>query len=364
MKLKHGEVMSEIILESEVGIDYSNLQDLLAAGKWQEADKETYRLVIKVSNCNYGYLFKGDWLKFPCKDLHTIDRLWVKYSNGRFGFSVQKQIWKSVGGYPERYIERDTMFKFTDKLGWRKGEKYLDYSDLTFNTNAQIGHLPVFIWLMTINSWEPVLYFCFMAERLVICYSRNLKPIIMRPIQETVELTSLETATETELSLESEKDIDYAPLRNLLADGKWKEADEETYRLLLKVANCEERQYLTWDHWLEFPSKDLRTIDRLWVKYSNGRFGFSVQKQIWEEVGGCGDAYMEITDKFLDSVGWRDKEILEYDRLTFNPTAAPRGHLPARWGAGWGRESVWLDVSLWMCGSVRECRFLVLRKDL
>jgi len=34
---------------------------------------------------------------FPCEDLRTIDQLWVKYSNGRFGFSVQKRIYQSLG---------------------------------------------------------------------------------------------------------------------------------------------------------------------------------------------------------------------------------------------------------------------------
>jgi hypothetical protein len=37
-------------------------------------------------------------LNFPCTDLRTIDGLWVKYSNGHFGFSVQKEIYLSVGG--------------------------------------------------------------------------------------------------------------------------------------------------------------------------------------------------------------------------------------------------------------------------
>ena len=35
---------------------------------------------------------------FPCEDLRTIDQLWVKYSDGRFGFSVQKRIYQNLGG--------------------------------------------------------------------------------------------------------------------------------------------------------------------------------------------------------------------------------------------------------------------------
>ncbi|WP_369797124.1 GUN4 domain-containing protein [Kamptonema formosum] len=70
-------------LASDRGIDYSHLHKLLKANKWKEADIETRRLVLKA-----GY----PWQSFPCTDLQTLDQLWVKYSNGRFWFSVQKRI--------------------------------------------------------------------------------------------------------------------------------------------------------------------------------------------------------------------------------------------------------------------------------
>src|SRR4028119_1159948 len=42
---------------SAVGMDYYNLRDLLAAGKWKEADKETARVMLKVAGReNYGGL--------------------------------------------------------------------------------------------------------------------------------------------------------------------------------------------------------------------------------------------------------------------------------------------------------------------
>ncbi len=92
----HGEIMNEVILESEVGVDYTPLRDLLAAGKWKDADEKTYYLVLKAANRKKeGYLIGDDWLRFPCKDFRTIDQLWVKYSDGHFGFSIQKQIWHS-----------------------------------------------------------------------------------------------------------------------------------------------------------------------------------------------------------------------------------------------------------------------------
>ncbi|MFM6156328.1 MAG: GUN4 domain-containing protein, partial [Sphaerospermopsis kisseleviana] len=78
----------------------------------------------------------------------------------------------------------------------------------------------------------------------------------------------------------------YQKLEKLLAARKWKEADEETRRIILTLANRGIPGYLEIDNVLNIPSGDISIIDNLWVKNSNGRFGFSVQKQIYESVGG------------------------------------------------------------------------------
>ncbi|BAY20996.1 hypothetical protein NIES2100_07400 [Calothrix sp. NIES-2100] len=76
-------------LSSEKGVDYSKLRDLLAAGNWKDADMETYRVMIQALGKNEGDYFESEeLLNFPCPDLRTIDRLWVKYSNGHFGFKI------------------------------------------------------------------------------------------------------------------------------------------------------------------------------------------------------------------------------------------------------------------------------------
>ena len=77
---------------------------------------------------------------FPCQDLGTIDKLWVKYSGGKFGFSVQKQIYQDLGGTKD-YDEK-VWKSFGDKVGWRKGGSWLSYSDLTFSEGHYMGHLP------------------------------------------------------------------------------------------------------------------------------------------------------------------------------------------------------------------------------
>ena len=129
-------------LRSEKGIDYSKLRNLLAAQNWEEADKETYEVMIKAVGKNSGDWFTSDeLLNFPCQDIRTIDQLWVKYSQGKFGFSVQKEIYLSVGGKLGSY-DSETWLRFMGCVAWDKSIKY---------DSCILGHLPVLMrdgWVM------------------------------------------------------------------------------------------------------------------------------------------------------------------------------------------------------------------------
>ncbi len=127
-------------LKSAQGVDYTRLRDLLAAGEWKEADQETLKVMLKAARRENkgGYLDRDSIKNFPCDDLRTIDQLWVKYSQGRFGFSVQKKIWLEVGGK----VGYESECKLGDGVGWRKGGSCLKYDHLTFNLQATSGHLP------------------------------------------------------------------------------------------------------------------------------------------------------------------------------------------------------------------------------
>jgi serine/threonine protein kinase len=130
---------------SAVGMDYTNLRNLLAAKKWKEADEETARVMLKVAGREKeGGLNTESIEKFPCEDLRTIDELWVKYSNGRFGFSVQKCIYQSLGGTSE--YDREVWQKFGDRVGWIKNNAWLYYNELTFSEKAPEAHLPTTAW--------------------------------------------------------------------------------------------------------------------------------------------------------------------------------------------------------------------------
>lgn len=197
---------------------------------------------------------------------------------------------------------------------------------------------------------------------------KMIQPAIKKRYQSATEVlqalasrspqSSAQTPPPTPDSLKSARGVDYTRLRDLLATGEWKEADRETFKVMLKAARREKQGWFDTNSIENFPGDDLRTIDKLWVKYSQGHFGFSVQKKIWLEIGRKVDYDTEC--KLGDRVGWRKrrkgrKGWLEYDDLTFN-LEAPRGHLPScarvfAWGGeGWGLVVGvlgWLGLVVW-----------------
>ncbi|GGA23231.1 GUN4 domain-containing protein [Okeania sp. KiyG1] len=127
------------------------LEDYLKNQQWQEADRETWRVMLQTVGRGEGdFLRVEDIENFPCEDLRKIDQLWVRYSNGKFGFSVQKQIYQSLGGTKE--YDHKVWIAFGDKVGWRKGEEWLDYSNLTWSISAPYaGHLPLWHFKLRVH---------------------------------------------------------------------------------------------------------------------------------------------------------------------------------------------------------------------
>ena len=134
-------------LDSQEQVDYSPLEDLLAAGKWQEADRETETVMIKASGREQdGWLSEEDLDVFPCADLRIIDQLWVKYSNGHFGFSVQQQIWESIEG-TNKDEDVEIWKQFGNEVGWRINNSWVGYRNLNFSLDAPLGHLPEWVFV-------------------------------------------------------------------------------------------------------------------------------------------------------------------------------------------------------------------------
>ena len=154
-------------IKSAKGIDYRNLEDLLRRQQWKEADEETATVMLQAANrTKEGWLRVEDIDNFPCEDLRTIDQLWVKYSGGRFGFSVQAKIYRELGGTRE-YNER-VWNAFGDRVGWRVNKSWIDYKDVTFDLKAPLGHLPGGVRVVGFCfSWGKLL--SSLASRLVKC---------------------------------------------------------------------------------------------------------------------------------------------------------------------------------------------------
>lgn len=123
--------------------NYRKLRELLKEGLWKEADLETAKIILEVANRqNYGWLRAKDIKNFPCLDLCIINNLWVRFSQSRFGFSVQRDIWLSVGGQKGKF-DGNIFHEFADYVGWCVEDSWLEkYNDFTFTLDAPKGHLP------------------------------------------------------------------------------------------------------------------------------------------------------------------------------------------------------------------------------
>ncbi len=134
----------------------AQLEDYLHQGDWRKADEETAWLFYLVM-VRQGY---SDWLelcqKFPSQTLNEIDRLWVNYSQGHFGFSIQKRIVENVGVNPNADLE--TWLKFCKQVEWYDEENGLwkEHNSLPFSIESLCGNLPA-LWIVTgelLEGWE------------------------------------------------------------------------------------------------------------------------------------------------------------------------------------------------------------------
>lgn len=128
---------------------FGRLQELLAAGDWQQADRETIQVILSVTGASdLTSISPNDVRQFPCKELHVIDKLWRNYSQGRFGFSVQVQLYQSVGGSLETTIAQDysVIERFGDRVGWRVNGNWQKCDDLDYTLNAPMGCHPSRWW--------------------------------------------------------------------------------------------------------------------------------------------------------------------------------------------------------------------------
>jgi hypothetical protein len=125
-------------LLSERNIDYYPLQQLLLKQDFQAADLLTIQKLCELAGeaaINRKWLYFTEVDNFPATDLRTLDLLWSTHSEGKFGFSVQRQMWLSLG---------KDFTKLWQKIGWRKDNNWTRYpQEFIWELSAPKGHLPL-----------------------------------------------------------------------------------------------------------------------------------------------------------------------------------------------------------------------------
>jgi hypothetical protein len=147
--------------------------------------------------------------------------------------------------------------------------------------------------------------------------------------QETTRKLPPEVIAEIEALRPAVQDLRFQALENFLQKGEWKKADQATYRLMITTVGKEEGQEFTRQELLTFPCEELLTIDGLWRRYSQDRYGFSVQKDIYVRCGGRLDGKYPtggVWEGFASEVGWYVARNW-YKDIRWDGTGIP-GHLP------------------------------------
>lgn len=138
-------------LVSEKGVDYSDLQRLLAKQDFQQADVVTIQKLCELAGegaIARKWLYFTEVSSFPVTDLQTIDWLWRVHSEGKFGFSVQRKIWLSVG---------KDFTKLWTKIKWKDGNNWTRYPNgFIWDLNASKGHLPLSNQLRGVRVIEAI----------------------------------------------------------------------------------------------------------------------------------------------------------------------------------------------------------------
>jgi hypothetical protein len=139
-------------LNSDVNVDYRSLQQSLAQQKFQDADRVTTQKLCELAG---EAAIKRKWLYFteveslPSADLQTINQLWLVHSEGKFGFSVQRQLWLGVGKNWEA---------LWPKIQWKSGKTWTRYpGDFTWDLSAPKGHLPLSNQLRGVQVFNAIL---------------------------------------------------------------------------------------------------------------------------------------------------------------------------------------------------------------
>ena len=148
----HCEDLSWFTAPSEIGFDYSPLQRYLLNESYEDADRFTSSKLRELAGekaVKRGYVYFSEVQLMPGLDLATLNKLWIVYSRGKFGFTVQAKILDSVGGRYE---------KLWPRIGWKKDGIWTRYPKaFNWSIEAPSGHMPLINQLRGVRFMDSLL---------------------------------------------------------------------------------------------------------------------------------------------------------------------------------------------------------------
>ncbi|MEH2288196.1 AAA-like domain-containing protein [Nostoc sp.] len=124
-------------------------------------------------------------------------------------------------------------------------------------------------------------------------------------------------------------------LGDLMDKNKWQEADERNFQFIIIIGNREKRKVLDLEAIKNFSCPDLKKLDDLWTRKSQGHFGYSVQRKMYLQAGNSSNIdwktgkirgwNSENYNKFLTRINQEEPH-----NIIFNMTAK-QGELPIAW---------------------------------
>ena len=197
-------IIDDSSIVSQSGIDYTRVRNSLLAGEWEKANAET-NLIIEIlwrthktplsnneTNQDDEEIIERTACNIPCEDLQIIDSLWLRYSHGKFGLSVQKNIYDDC----EKTLDPSRLNIFETFICYRMfwySEGYDKYTQspngefrrTTYNTDSNFfqiqthikGSFPRISWVGYLSKeqkWAGMNSYLELLERLFECKNKKI----------------------------------------------------------------------------------------------------------------------------------------------------------------------------------------------
>ena len=130
-------------LRDELSLEdlFNDLAIFLKSKDWKQADLETafifYQLMVRLGYDDFDELFR----EVPLEIIEEIDRLWMKYSQGKFGIKGQARIYRELGG--TEYFKSEVWVNYASSVGWLSGNNWIEKrSEKSYKVEVENFHLP------------------------------------------------------------------------------------------------------------------------------------------------------------------------------------------------------------------------------